>query len=289
MEYEDYDFTLPKVRKVEKSFTEEDLVVFGTPVIAGRVPNLLLKYLDTLKGNGALAVPVVLYGNRNFDDALIELRNILKDKGMKPIAGGAFIGEQLKGNGALAVPVVLYGNRNFDDALIELRNILKDKGMKPIAGGAFIGEHSFSKILGAGRPDTKDMEIASTFAENIFEKVTGKDFDPEKLIEVKGETPIRFYYQPRDSKGNSIDIRKVKPKTNMELCNKCGLCASICPLGSINPEDPSDVFGICMKCCACVKRCPNGAKYYDDENYLYHQHELEAQYASTRREPELFL
>ncbi len=242
VEYEDYDFTLPKVRKVEKSFTEEDLVVFGTPVIAGRVPNLLLKYLDTLKGNGALAVPVVLYGNRN-----------------------------------------------FDDALIELRNILKDKGMKPIAGGAFIGEHSFSKILGAGRPDAKDMEIASTFAENIFEKVTGKDFDPEKLIEVKGETPIRFYYQPRDSKGNSIDIRKVKPKTNMELCNKCGLCASICPLGSINPEDPSDVFGICMKCCACVKRCPNGAKYYDDENYLYHQHELEAQYASTRREPELFL
>lgn len=242
IEYEDYDFTLPKVRKVEKSFTEEDLVVFGTPVIAGRVPNLLLKYLDTLKGNGALAVPVVLYGNRN-----------------------------------------------FDDALIELRNILKDKGMKPIAGGAFIGEHSFSKILGAGRPDAKDMEIASTFAENIFEKVTGKDFDPEKLIEVKGETPIRFYYQPRDSKGNSIDIRKVKPKTNMELCNKCGLCASICPLGSINPEDPSDVFGICMKCCACVKRCPNGAKYYDDENYLYHQHELEAQYASTRREPELFL
>lgn len=242
VEYEDYDFTLPKVRKVEKSFTEEDLVVFGTPVIAGRVPNLLLKYLDTLKGNGALAVPVVLYGNRN-----------------------------------------------FDDALIELRNILKDKGMKPIAGGAFIGEHSFSKILGAGRPDAKDMEIASTFAENIFEKVTGKDFDPEKLIEVKGETPIRFYYQPRDSKGNSIDIRKVKPKTNIELCNKCGLCASICPLGSINPEDPSDVFGICMKCCACVKRCPNGAKYYDDENYLYHQHELEAQYASTRREPELFL
>lgn len=242
VEYEDYDFTLPKVRKVEKSFTEEDLVVFGTPVIAGRVPNLLLKYLDTLKGNGALTVPVVLYGNRN-----------------------------------------------FDDALIELRNILKDKGMKPIAGGAFIGEHSFSKILGAGRPDAKDMEIASTFAENIFEKVTGKDFDPEKLIEVKGETPIRFYYQPRDSKGNSIDIRKVKPKTNMDLCNKCGLCASICPLGSINPEDPSDVFGICMKCCACVKRCPNGAKYYDDENYLYHQHELEAQYASTRREPELFL
>ncbi|MCI6153004.1 EFR1 family ferrodoxin [Fusobacterium perfoetens] len=242
VEFEEYDFSLPSVRKVEKSFTTEDLVVFGVPVIAGRVPNLLLKYLDTLKGNGALAVPVVLYGNRN-----------------------------------------------FDDALIELRNILNDKGLKPIAGGAFIGEHSFSTILGAGRPDEKDMDIATSFATSIFEKITSKDFDPDKLVEVKGETPIRFYYQPRDSKGNPIDIRKVKPKTNKDLCTKCGTCVAICPMGSINPEDPSDVFGICMKCCACVKRCPNGAKYYDDANYLYHQHELEDQYASTRKEPELFL
>lgn len=242
VEYESYNFSLPKAREIEKSFTENDLVVFGTPVIAGRVPNLLLKYLDTLKGNGALAVPVVLYGNRN-----------------------------------------------FDDALIELRDILKEKNMKPIAGGAFIGEHSFSKILGAGRPDIKDMEIASNFAEKIVEKITRKDFNLEKLIEVKGETPLRFYYQPRDSKGNPIDIRKVKPKTDMNLCDRCGLCVAICPLGSINFDDPSDVFGICMKCCACVKRCPTGAKYYDDENYLYHQHELEEEYGKIRREPKLFL
>lgn len=242
LEYEEFDFTILSNRKVGKIFTEDELVVFGVPVIAGRVPNLLLKYLDTLKGNGALVVPVVLYGNRN-----------------------------------------------FDDALIELRNILKDKGLKPIAGGAFIGEHSFSTILGAGRPDTKDMEIATGFSEDIIKKITRRDFDPDRLVDVKGETPIRFYYQPRDSKGNSIDIRKVKPKTNMELCNKCGKCIEICPLGSINPEDPSDVFGICMKCCGCVKGCPSGAKYYDDANYLYHQHELEDQYAGTRREPELFL
>lgn len=242
VEYESYNFSLPKAREIEKSFTENDLVVFGTPVIAGRVPNLLLKYLDTLKGNGALAVPVVLYGNRN-----------------------------------------------SDDALIELRDILKEKNMKPIAGGAFIGEHSFSKILGAGRPDIKDMEIASNFAEKIVEKITRKDFNLEKLVEVKGETPLRFYYQPRDSKGNPIDIRKVKPKTDMNLCDRCGLCVAICPLGSINFDDPSDVFGICMKCCACVKRCPTGAKYYDDENYLYHQHELEEEYGKIRREPELFL
>ena len=77
-DYEPYDFTLPAVRKTVKEYTADDIVVLGTPVIAGRVPNLLLKYLDTVVGNGAYGIPVVLYGNRNFDDALIELRNIME-------------------------------------------------------------------------------------------------------------------------------------------------------------------------------------------------------------------
>ena len=73
-----YDFTLPDVRKKEIAFTETDLVFFGTPVIAGRVPNVLLPYLKTVVGGKAYAVPMVSFGNRNFDDALIELRNILE-------------------------------------------------------------------------------------------------------------------------------------------------------------------------------------------------------------------
>ena len=87
------DFTLPAARKNPAKFTANDLVVFGTPVIAGRVPNLLLKYLDTLSGNGALAVSVVVYGNRNYDDAAIELKGILEAKGFKVVAAGAFVGE----------------------------------------------------------------------------------------------------------------------------------------------------------------------------------------------------
>ncbi|QXM05391.1 EFR1 family ferrodoxin [Crassaminicella indica] len=87
------DFTLPEARKKPVSFTKEDVVVVGVPVYAGRVPNVLLKYLNTITGNGALAIPVVVYGNRNYDDALIELKDILESNGFKVIAGGAFIGE----------------------------------------------------------------------------------------------------------------------------------------------------------------------------------------------------
>ncbi len=89
-----YDFTLPKVREEEAVFGEGDVVVFGTPVIAGRVPNVLLPYLTgKVKGNGALAVPMVSFGNRNFDDALIELRNILEEDGFRTVAGAGFISE----------------------------------------------------------------------------------------------------------------------------------------------------------------------------------------------------
>ena len=87
------NFSHPKVRKEEHVFDENDIVVFGTPVIAGRVPNVLLKFLDTIQGGGAMAIPVVLYGNRNFDDGLIELRNILESRGFHTVAGAAFIGE----------------------------------------------------------------------------------------------------------------------------------------------------------------------------------------------------
>ena len=73
--YDTYCFNLPQAREKDLSFGPEDLVVLGTPVYAGRVPNLLMPYVrDHIKGNGTLGVPVVLYGNRNYDDGLIELR-----------------------------------------------------------------------------------------------------------------------------------------------------------------------------------------------------------------------
>lgn len=87
------NFTLPEIRQQQLNFTEEDIVIIGVPVYAGRVPNVLLKYLNSIRGNGALAVSAVVYGNRNYDDALIELNDILELNGFKVIAAGAFIGE----------------------------------------------------------------------------------------------------------------------------------------------------------------------------------------------------
>ena len=91
---EKYNYSLPKRREKILEFKENELIICASPTYAGRVPNVMLPFLkNNIKGNGALAVPVVLFGNRNFDDSLIELRNILEDNGFRTIAGGGFIGE----------------------------------------------------------------------------------------------------------------------------------------------------------------------------------------------------
>lgn len=230
---EKVDFSRPQVRQQELRFDAADLVVFGTPVYAGRVPNVLLPFLQ----------------------------------------------EKIVGGGALAVPVVLFGNRAYDDALMELRNILAADGLHPVAAAAFVGEHSFSRTLGQGRPNENDEALMDEFAAKTADLVRRLPAAPEKPVAVGGQEPLRPYYTPRDRAGNPINILKVKPKTDMTRCGGCGLCAEMCPMGSIDPTDVSAVRGICIKCCACVKGCPTGAKYFDDAGYLYHQHELEAQYA----------
>ena len=243
-QYKSHDYTQPAQRANELNFTADDLVVLGTPVYAGRVPNLLLP----------------------------------------------FVQNSIHGGGALAVPVVLYGNRNFDDGLIELRNVMAANGFHPISAAAIVGEHSFSRILGALRPDGADMELVDRLARETADKVKALSAPPEEPVAVEGCDPIRPYYTPRDRHGEPIkDFLKAKPVTDPDKCVRCGLCARLCPMGSIDPQDVSNVVGKCIKCCACVKKCPTGAKYFDHEGYLYHQHELEEQYAQRRAESKIFL
>ena len=237
-----YSFNLPNARVQPLNFSKEELVVFGVPVYAGRVPNVLLPFI---KG-------------------------------------------KVIGNGAIATPIIMFGNRNFDDALIELRDILQGNGFHTISAGAFVGEHSFSTILGAGRPDAGDIAIAVKLGEKTARKIENMQNPPAQAVAVAGSEPIRPYYTPRDRHGNPISILKVKPKTDMSKCSDCGLCSKICTMGSINRADISEVTGICIKCCACVKKCPAQAKFFDDEGYIYHKRELEDTY-KRKASAELFV
>jgi len=58
----------------------------------GRVPALLMEWLQTIKAQKTPVVCVVVYGNKVYDDALLELKNIMTKCGCKPVACAAYIG-----------------------------------------------------------------------------------------------------------------------------------------------------------------------------------------------------
>ncbi len=87
------DITSPQARNASLEAQEDELLVVGVPVYMGRVPGLLSGWLGRIRANRTPAVCVVVYGNRVFDDALLELRDALVEAGCRPIAGAAFIGE----------------------------------------------------------------------------------------------------------------------------------------------------------------------------------------------------
>lgn len=89
----DHNITLPESRKNGIEFASDDLVIVGVPVYAGRVPKLLSDYFKHVKGNKTLAIFVVVYGNREYEDSLGELRDIFEDRGFIGAAACSFIGE----------------------------------------------------------------------------------------------------------------------------------------------------------------------------------------------------
>lgn len=229
---ETVDFTLPAAREERYAFGAEDLVVFGTPTYAGKVPNKLLP----------------------------------------------FVQEGFAGNGALAVPVVTFGNRSFDHALAELCVSLERAGFHTVAAGAFACRHAFSETLAAQRPDGEDMKKLAELGGAVVRILTREA--PGEPVKVDGDADAP-YYRPLGLDGEAKNFLKAKPVTDAAKCTGCGVCAALCPMGSIDPADPSAVPGLCIKCHACVRNCPTGAKAFDDAAFLSHRAMLERDY--TRR------
>lgn len=71
----------------------DEILLAAIPVFGGRVPTVALERLFALKGSGQPAVAVAAYGNRAFDDALLELKDALETNGFQVVAAGAFVAE----------------------------------------------------------------------------------------------------------------------------------------------------------------------------------------------------
>ena len=183
----------------------------------------------------------------------------------------------LKGENTPAIAIVTYGNRQYEDALLELKNILEGNGFLLLGAAAVSTQHSIYPQVGAGRPDAQDRRALTGFARQCATKLKKLPDTPLPSLEVKGSFPYREYR-----------IAPIKP-TVTDNCTRCGICASICPVSAIPPDNPmTKNEDLCMTCTACIYLCPEKAQGFHTQEYVDYGITFYEK-NSARKEPEFFL
>ena len=204
------------------TYATNDLLCVAVPVYGGGVAPVALKRLEAIRGNNTPAVVVVVYGNRNFERAAVQMSDFLAERGFITIAVAAFVGEHSYSTEQYPIAVGRPAEGDINDAK-HLGQLVKEK-----------------LATGIESVDVSALQCPDSGEENV-----------KAFVEfVKG-------YQAEQAK-NPI---KLLPITDEDRCVMCGVCVDVCPMGAIDRENVSVVDStLCIKCCACVKECPKEAK-----------------------------
>lgn len=91
-EIKEYDL-LRQPPKQSVTFGPDAPTLFAMPVYAGRIPAVCAEALPQFRGGNTPAIAVVTYGNRDFDDALLELKDLLSENGFVVVAAAAVVAQ----------------------------------------------------------------------------------------------------------------------------------------------------------------------------------------------------
>lgn len=86
-----YNLTSVKERHEQHSLEKDELLIVALPSFGGRVPRISPALLRNFWGQDTPAVAITTYGNRGYDDTLLEMQDILKEQGFVTVAGAAFV------------------------------------------------------------------------------------------------------------------------------------------------------------------------------------------------------
>lgn len=195
----------------------DELIVFGVPVYEGRAAKTALDRLRHFKGHDTPAVIVVMYGNRDFEDALLELTDFAKELGFLPIACGAFIGEH-----SFAREDRPMANGRPDES--DLR-AAKEFGLKIHTKARKIAHINGADLMVTPPGNKKYIEhdrrnMEDKAASTLEEKCT-------LCGECKDVCPV-----------GAITIENDKTKTDNLACILCNACVKNCPTGARVVDDP---------------------------------------------------
>lgn len=255
------DLTDRKNRNNTYVFGSEDLVVFGAPVYAGRLPLLPEGLFRNLEGNGAAAVISVTYGNREFDDALLEMKDLCEQAGFNCIGAAAFLAQHTYTD-------KLAGGRPDQKDLEEaecfgktVRELLEKQQKE--AGG---------EMNSAEREDLRFSADSQSSSESVLKNRL------RSMDDIPGNRPYKECG------------RMPKHTETADFCSECGLCAKICPAGAITYGAGMEADGeLCIGCLACVKNCPRGARFVKDPGLLQIREKLEPAFGGIYKENIYFI
>jgi len=208
------DVTLPETaREGFMKMKGDEVLIIGAPVYAGRLPEKAVQRFQGLKSNGNPAVVVVLYGNREIEDALLELHDLAKEAGFIPVAGGAFIGEH-----------------SFSSASIPLAEGRPDQADIHVA-------RQFGKSIGIYLRSIRSLQDVGAlkvpgsrpFREHIVHPKVSPETDKDRCAACEACASV--------CPTNSISIEETA-KTDAETCILCCACVRECPEGARALKDP---------------------------------------------------
>ena len=195
--YTAIDLTDPTQDFSEYKFNEEDICVVSVPSYGGRVPLTAVECLAKMQGAGAKAILIAVYGNREFEDTLVEMQDVLQEADFVPVAAVAALAEHS------IIRTFAAGRPDAEDAkvLAEFAKKIKDKIEK--------GAAENNLVLLGNRPykERKPFPVIP----NVNEDCTKCGLCAKKC-------PVQAI---------PVDM----PNTvNKELCISCMRCISVCPL-----------------------------------------------------------
>lgn len=130
------DLSAPDTKYADICFESDSLVVIAMPSFGGVAPQLALDRLSMIKGKGAKCVIVAVYGNRAYEDTLVQMEDHARNAGFQVIAAISAIAEHS------IIHEYAAGRPNVDDykALAEfgdqiLKKVTSNKLSKPSVPG----------------------------------------------------------------------------------------------------------------------------------------------------------
>lgn len=193
------ELCVPVSKLTQTTLSTDDVAVIAMPVYGGRIPALATERLQAqVKANGAQCVIVAVYGNRAYDDALLELFSTCTEMGFRVVAAVGAVAEHSI--------VRKYGAARPDaDDMDELKTF-GDTVKKALAAGTILAK---DKLPGKF-PYKKPMAGPNPTADSSCLKCGAcADNCPVGAISM-------------------TDLRKV----DKSLCISCMRCVSVCPNGA---------------------------------------------------------